>query len=90
MRIVENNARLCGVIIDWDTCPKDLCQRIHAFNDFLPVYAFSNSDDVTDASMEDLKFNVEFFEYGLSCAGGHRAHDLAEDPGVRRRDHAAP
>lgn len=68
MRIVENNARLCGVIIDWDTCPKDLCQRIHAFNNFLPVYAFSNSDDVTDASMEDLKFNVEFFEYGLSCA----------------------
>ena len=68
MRIVENNARLGGVILDWDTCERNLYLGIHDFNEQLPIFAFSNSDSVIDVDMSDLKANLEFFEYELSSA----------------------
>lgn len=68
MKIVQNNARLAGVMIDWDTCPHSLFNEIHDFNEDLPIFAFSNNNSVIDAKLNDLKINVEFFEYEISSA----------------------
>lgn len=68
VRVVENNARLAGVVIDWEDSPQELCQQIHDFNEYLPVFAFSNSNSVTDATFQQLSLNVEFFEYEISNA----------------------
>ena len=67
-RVVENNARLAGVVIDWEDSPQELCQQIHDFNEYLPVFAFSSSNSVTDATFQQLSLNVEFFEYEISNA----------------------
>ena len=68
VRVVENNARLAGVVIDWEDSPQKLCQQIHDFNEYLPVFAFSSSNSVTDATFQQLSLNVEFFEYEISNA----------------------
>ena len=68
IRVVENNARLAGVLIDWEDSPQELCQQIHDFNEDLPVFAFSSSNSVTDATFQQLSLNVEFFEYEISNA----------------------
>lgn len=68
VRVVENNARLAGVVIDWEESPQELCQQIHDFNEYLPVFAFSSSNSVTDATFQQLSLNVEFFEYEISNA----------------------
>lgn len=68
VRVVENNARLAGVVIDWEDSPQELCQQIHDFNEYLPVFAFSSSKSVTDATFQQLSLNVEFFEYEISNA----------------------
>lgn len=68
VRVVENNARLAGVVIDWEDSPQELCQQIHDFNEYLPVFAFSSSNSVTDVTFQQLSLNVEFFEYEISNA----------------------
>lgn len=68
VRVVENNARLASVVIDWEDSPQELCQQIHDFNEYLPVFAFSSSNSVTDATFQQLSLNVEFFEYEISNA----------------------
>lgn len=68
VRVVENNARLAGVVIDWEDSPQELCQQIHDSNEYLPVFAFSSSNSVTDATFQQLSLNVEFFEYEISNA----------------------
>lgn len=68
VRVVENNARLAGVVIDWEDSPQELCQQIHDFNEYLPVFAFSSSNSVTAATFQQLSLNVEFFEYEISNA----------------------
>lgn len=68
VRVAENNARLAGVVIDWEDSPQELCQQIHDFNEYLPVFAFSSSNSVTDATFQQLSLNVEFFEYEISNA----------------------
>lgn len=68
VRVVENNARLAGVVIDWEDSPQELCQQIHDFNEYLPGFAFSSSNSVTDATFQQLSLNVEFFEYEISNA----------------------
>ena len=68
VRVVENNARLAGVVIDLEDSPQELCQQIHDFNEYLPVFAFSSSNSVTDATFQQLSLNVEFFEYEISNA----------------------
>lgn len=68
VRVVENNARLAGVVIDWEDSPQELCQQIHDFNEYLPVFAFSSSNSVMDATFQQLSLNVEFFEYEISNA----------------------
>ncbi|WP_419599207.1 lysine decarboxylase LdcC, partial [Sutterella wadsworthensis] len=57
-----------GVVIDWEDSPQELCQQIHDFNEYLPVFAFSSSNSVTDATFQQLSLNVEFFEYEISNA----------------------
>lgn len=68
VRVAENNARLAGVVIDWEDSPQELCQQIHDFNEYLPIFAFSSSNSVTDATFQQLSLNVEFFEYEISNA----------------------
>lgn len=77
VRVVENNARLAGVVIDWEDSPQELCQQIHDFNEYLPVFAFSSSNSVTDATFQQLSLNVEFFEYEISNAA-----DIADEKAV--------
>ncbi|MEG1348683.1 MAG: Orn/Lys/Arg decarboxylase N-terminal domain-containing protein, partial [Hafnia sp.] len=68
LKLIDNNARLCGVIFDWDTYNLDLCEEISAMNEHLPVYAFANTHSTLDVSLNDLRLNVEFFEYALGAA----------------------
>ena len=56
------------MVIDWEDSPQELCQQIHDFNEYLPVFAFSSSNSVTDATFQQLSLNVEFFEYEISNA----------------------
>ncbi|ELW9439909.1 lysine decarboxylase [Pluralibacter gergoviae] len=68
LKLIENNARLCGVIFDWDTYNMELCSQISDLNDRLPVYAFANNNSTLDVTMNDLRLNVRFFEYRLGSA----------------------
>lgn len=68
LKLIENNARLCGVVFDWDKYNLDLCEEINALNERLPVYAFANQHSTLDVSMNDLRLNVEFFEYALGAS----------------------
>ncbi|MGY0150131.1 lysine decarboxylase CadA [Edwardsiella tarda] len=68
LKLIDNNARLCGVIFDWDTYNLDLCRDISEMNEHLPVYAFANTHSTLDVSLSDLRLNVEFFEYALGAA----------------------
>ena len=72
LKLIDNNARLCGVIFDWDTYNLDLCEEISAMNEHLPVYAFANTHSTLDVSLNDLRLNVEFFEYRANNPSGHR------------------
>lgn len=36
LRLLENNARICGVIFDWDSYNLSLCEDISKINDYLP------------------------------------------------------
>ena len=56
------------MVIDWEDSPQELFQQIHDFNENLPVFAFSSSNSVTDATFQQLSLNVEFFEYEISNA----------------------
>ncbi|MFP1482676.1 Orn/Lys/Arg decarboxylase N-terminal domain-containing protein [Escherichia coli] len=38
----QSNARLCGVIFDWDKYNLELCEEISKMNENLPLYAFAN------------------------------------------------
>ncbi|WP_392398291.1 lysine decarboxylase CadA [Edwardsiella piscicida] len=68
LKLIENNARLCGVIFDWDKYNLALCEEISALNKMLPIYAFANTYSTLDVSMSDLRLNVRFFEYTLGSA----------------------
>ncbi|MFP1529050.1 Orn/Lys/Arg decarboxylase N-terminal domain-containing protein [Escherichia coli] len=37
MKTDQNNARLCGVIFDWDKYNLELCEEISKMNENLPV-----------------------------------------------------
>lgn len=68
LKLIENNARLCGVIFDWDKYNLALCDEISALNKMLPIYAFANTSSTLDVSMSELRLNVRFFEYTLGSA----------------------
>ncbi|MBJ3814593.1 lysine decarboxylase [Shimwellia pseudoproteus] len=69
LKLIENNARLCGVIFDWDTFSLELCAEISQLNKRMPVYAFANNYSSLDVKLSDLQLNVRFFEYALGTAG---------------------
>lgn len=68
LKLIENNARLCGVIFDWDKYSLELCEEISRLNEYMPLYAFANSYSTLDVSLNDLRMQVRFFEYSLGSA----------------------
>ena len=48
LKLIENNARLCGVIFDWDKYNLELCEEISKMNENLPLYAFANTYSTLD------------------------------------------
>lgn len=65
LKLIENNARLCGVIFDWDKYNLELCEDISKMNEYMPLYAFANTYSTLDVSLNDLRMQVRFFEYAL-------------------------
>lgn len=68
LRLLENNARICGVIFDWDSYNLSLCEDISKINDYLPLYAFANNYSSFDVSLNELRMQIRFFEYALGAA----------------------
>ncbi|HAX5274561.1 TPA: lysine decarboxylase CadA, partial [Escherichia coli] len=68
LKLIENNARLCGVIFDWDKYNLELCEEISKMNENLPLYAFANTYSTLDVSLNDLRLQISFFEYSLGAA----------------------
>ncbi len=68
LSLLENNSRVCGVIFDWDTYNLSLCETISQLNDYLPLYAFANNYSSLDVSMNELRMQIQFFEYALGAS----------------------
>ncbi len=68
LKLIENNAQLCGVIFDWDKYNLALCEEISAMNEYMPLYAFANTHSTLDVSLNELRMQVRFFEYALGAA----------------------
>ncbi|WP_284142422.1 Orn/Lys/Arg decarboxylase N-terminal domain-containing protein, partial [Escherichia coli] len=68
LKLIENNARLCGVIFDWDDYSLELCSEINELNEYLPLYAFINTHSTFDVSLHEMRMVLYFFEYGLNAA----------------------
>ena len=77
LKLIENNARLCGVIFDWDKYNLELCEEISKMNENLPLYAFANTYSTLDVSLNDLRLQISFFEYALGAA-----EDIAKTLGI--------
>ncbi|MFY2735667.1 lysine decarboxylase [Pseudocitrobacter faecalis] len=65
MELVENNAKVCGVVFDWDTWSVLLPKNISGLNEQLPMYAFSSQRKQLEINVEDLGLNLHFFEYAF-------------------------
>ncbi|WP_108650732.1 lysine decarboxylase [Dongshaea marina] len=68
LKLIENNARIAGVIFDWDNYGLDLCRDVGVLNEKLPLFAFANLSSALDIDLSDLRLNVSFFEYALGMA----------------------
>ena len=68
LKLIENNARICGVIFDWDQHSTALCVDINELNEYLPLYAFINTHSTMDVSVHDMRMVLYFFEYALNAA----------------------
>ena len=68
LKLIENNARLCGVIFDWDEYDLELCSDINQLNEYLPLYAFINTHSTMDISAQEMRMALWFFEYSLGVA----------------------
>lgn len=66
--LIKKNARLAGVILDWDQHNLSLCKSITALNESLPIYTFVNSKTSLDVNFSDLEVNIHFYEYVLEHA----------------------
>jgi lysine decarboxylase len=69
LKLIENNARICGVIFDWDQHSTQLCSQINDLNELLPLYAFIDTHSTLDVSVNDMRMTLYFFEYALNAAG---------------------
>ncbi|WP_426917595.1 UMP kinase [Serratia bockelmannii] len=68
LKLIEANARICGVIFDWDDYSLELCSEINELNEYLPLYAFINTHSTFDVSLHEMRMVLYFFEYGLNAA----------------------
>lgn len=68
LKFIEHNPRICGVIFDWDEYSLDLCSEINQLNEYLPLYAFINTNSTLDVSVYDMRMALWFFEYALGQA----------------------
>lgn len=68
LALIENNAKICGVIFDWETWHVLLPDEIVKLNEQLPLYAFASQQSIPDISTHDLSLNITFFEYELGAA----------------------
>ncbi|XNM61442.1 Orn/Lys/Arg decarboxylase N-terminal domain-containing protein [Escherichia coli] len=50
---------------DWDEYSLDLCSDINQLNEYLPLYAFINTDSTMDVSVQDMRMALCLFEYAL-------------------------
>ena len=68
LELIENNAKVCGVIFDWEKYNLQLTKHITALNEKLPMYAFAGSEALQNMDIHDLGLSVNFFEYELDAA----------------------
>ena len=68
LALIENNAKICGIIFDWETWHVSLPDEIVKLNEQLPLYAFASQLSIPDIRMHDLNLNITFFEYELDGA----------------------
>lgn len=68
LKLIEANARICGVIFDWDDYSLELCSDINELNEYLPLYAFINTHSTFDVSLHEMRMALYFFEYALNAA----------------------
>ncbi|EIC83074.1 lysine decarboxylase LdcC [Serratia sp. M24T3] len=68
LKLIESNARICGVIFDWDQHSTELCVDINELNEYLPLYGFINTHSTMDVSVHDMRMVLYFFEYALNAA----------------------
>ena len=68
LKLIEQNPRICGVVFDWDQHSMDLCTEINELNEYLPLYAFINTQSSLDVSLNEMRMVLYFFEYGLGAA----------------------
>ncbi len=71
-KIIKHNAKVSGVIFDWDTYNLKLCEEISQFNEMLPMYAFADTQTTMDVNLSELRLQVHFFEYSIDGS-----HDIA-------------
>ncbi|EPD8213176.1 lysine decarboxylase LdcC [Yersinia enterocolitica] len=68
LKLIEHNARIIGVIFDWDQHSNELCAEINDLNEYLPLYAFINTTSSLDVSLNEMRMALYFFEYTLNAA----------------------
>lgn len=68
LKLVEHNARICGVIFDWDRYNVELCSQLNEINEYLPLYAFINTHSTLNVSINEIQMALYFFEYALNSA----------------------
>lgn len=61
LKFIEHNPRICGVIFDWDEYSLDLCSEINQLNEYLPLYAFINTNSTLDVSVHDMRMALWFW-----------------------------
>lgn len=60
LKLVEHNPRICGVVFDWDEYSLDLCREINQLNEYLPLYAFINTDSTMDVGVNEMRMAIWF------------------------------
>lgn len=68
IKLVEHNARICGIIFDWDKYNMELCAQINELNEYLPLYAFINTHSSLNVTINEMQMVLYFFEYTLNAA----------------------
>lgn len=67
--LLRKNARIAGVIFDWDAHNLILSREISRINGKLPVFTFINDNTLLDLAFSDLAINIHFHNYILNHVG---------------------